>query len=115
MSVIFDPEEVLEQIGGEKELLIEIIKIFIDTYPDDLDALQKAILEKDAEEVRKAAHRMKGSVSNFGKFEAFETAKSMEHKAREKDLSEMVEKYEELVGHLLSLENEVKRYCDENE
>jgi HPt (histidine-containing phosphotransfer) domain-containing protein len=114
MSVIFDPNEILEQIGGEKELLREIIKIFIDTYPEDLKTLQNSILEKEPESIRKAAHRIKGSVSNFGQYEAFKSAKEIECKAREGELSDMANMYDELVGNLLSLENEVKRYLDES-
>ena len=112
MTVIFDPDEILEQIGGDKELLVDIINIFIETYPEDLKSLHEAIVESDPETIRKNAHRMKGSISNFGKYKAFEYAKSIEERAREGDISEITEMYDELVGHLNSLEREVKSYRD---
>jgi HPt (histidine-containing phosphotransfer) domain-containing protein len=110
MSKIFDPGEILEQIGGDKELLVDIIHIFIKTYPEDLKSLQEAIEEGDPENVRKNAHRMKGSVSNFGKYKAFETAKSIEERAKEGDLSKVKNMYEDLVIHLNLLEQEVKKF-----
>jgi HPt (histidine-containing phosphotransfer) domain-containing protein len=112
MTVIFDPDEILEQIGGDRELLVDIINIFVETYPEDLKALHEAIDEGDSENIRKAAHRMKGSISNFGKYQAFETARSMEYKAREGDLSNMGEMYGDLANHLNLLEQEVKKFCD---
>jgi len=113
MSVIFDPDEVLEQIGGDEDLLVEIIKIFIDTYPEDLKILLDSINEGDPESIRKNAHRMKGSVSNFGKRQAFESAKLIENLAKEGDLSKMPSMYDDLAESLFSLEREVKQYHDE--
>lgn len=112
MSVIFDPDEILEQIGGDKELLVDIINIFIETYPEDLKSLHEAIIEGDPENIRKNAHRMKGSVSNFGKHQAFETAKFIEEHAREGDISDVPGMYDELVNHLNLLDNEVKQFKD---
>jgi HPt (histidine-containing phosphotransfer) domain-containing protein len=114
MTKIFDPDEVLEQIGGDKDLLVDIINIFIDTYPEDLKTLQESIEEGDTETIRKNAHRMKGSVSNFGKYRAFESAKSIEDLAKEGNLSKMPEMYNELATNLTDLENEVIKYRDEH-
>jgi len=114
MNNMFDPEEVLEQIGGDKELLMDLIQIFIDTYPEDLKALHESVLEGDPETIRKNAHRVKGSVSNFGKHKAFHTAKSIEDLAKEGDLTEIPRMCNELVDHLLSLEKEIKRYQEVN-
>jgi HPt (histidine-containing phosphotransfer) domain-containing protein len=110
MSEVFNPSEVLDQIGGEEELLKEMIDIFLSIYADDLDAIDQAISSKDSESIRTTAHRMKGSVSNFGKRGAFLAAKIIEENASEGNISGMTELYDELVHQLLALENELKVY-----
>ena len=53
---------------------------------------------------------MKGSISNFGKYKAFETAKAIEEQAREGNIANVPKMYEDLTNHLTSLEEEVKKF-----
>ncbi len=70
------PSEILEKkeidltyldeiLGHDKDLKIEMIDLFIQNVPNDVDLLGNAILEKDLMGVKKIAHHMKSSLSMF--------------------------------------------------
>ena len=111
MNEIFDPETVLDEIGGEEELLKEMAEIFLAIYPEDLELIQKAITKGDYEGIRSSAHRMKGSVSNFGKKGAYLAAKELEDAARSNSMGEVNEKFKRLSEQVVSLDQALKAYC----
>jgi len=84
---ILDREEILERVGGDMELLAELVEIFTADSAEMLGRIEKAIETGDAEELRSAAHALKGSVGNFGENAAFKTARSLEMMGKEGDLS----------------------------
>lgn len=59
------PERMLSRLDGDMELAIQLAAIFIDEYPRMLERLRRAVASGSAERVRRAAHALKGSVSNF--------------------------------------------------
>ncbi len=107
----FQADEVLEQIGGSTELLREMIEIFQTVYSDDLKNIEESIRSGDAETVRRAVHRMKGSVSNFGKGRAYLAALRMEEEARSNNLSRMDGMLSELRTELEALLVELGNYA----
>lgn len=54
-----------ELSGGDEDFKHEMIKLFIESIPEDLDKLEDAIKNKDAPLVAKQAHHMKSSLSMF--------------------------------------------------
>lgn len=54
-----------KMMGDDKNLKIEMIQLFIQNIPNDVDLLGKAILEKNVLEIKKMAHHMKSSLSMF--------------------------------------------------
>jgi len=62
-----DPDRlaVLLRTGG-RELVGELIDIYLDEMPGRLDQLREAVEAEDVETVRTVAHRIKGSSSNLG-------------------------------------------------
>jgi HPt (histidine-containing phosphotransfer) domain-containing protein len=72
--------------GMEEDELLELVKLFIETSLSDLDRIQSAIDEGDAQKVAMAAHSIKGAASNLGLTEIFEIAKTMDLNARENNL-----------------------------
>ena len=51
---------------GDPEFMVEIVNLFLATYSDLLSDIDAAVLRQDSEGLRRAAHTMKGAVSNFG-------------------------------------------------
>lgn len=114
MNDVFDPESVLPAIGGEVELLKELIEIFQSIYPEDLEMIEKALRNGDLDELRKSAHRMKGSVANFGKKKAFEAAKDLEEAAKLKEAEKVNKLFEELKRQVIDLNNALIIYCEQD-
>ena len=77
-SSVFDPDEALDRIGGDENLLREMIDIFGHVLTDDMDKLEKSIKTDDKESIRKNAHRIKGSIGNFGMNRAYHAAYAVE-------------------------------------
>jgi CheY-like chemotaxis protein len=63
---VLDEEALLERCGGDDEMRSELIQLFLDEYPSLLSALRAAAVAGASAELRDAAHKLKGSASNFG-------------------------------------------------
>jgi two-component system, sensor histidine kinase and response regulator len=59
------PVRMLARLDGDRELAMQLAGIFIDEYPRMLRRLRDAVAAGSADEVRRAAHALKGSISNF--------------------------------------------------
>ena len=82
-----DESLALSRVGGDPELLREIVELFLNDYPQALERIRHAIAAHDPSGVEHHAHSLKGSVSTFGAKEAFEAALALEKKGRSRDLS----------------------------
>ena len=63
--VKWTPERMLARLDGDRELAVQLAGIFLDEYPNMLQRLRDAVSAGSADEVRRAAHALKGSISNF--------------------------------------------------
>lgn len=72
----------LERLGGDEELLREVAGLFLDEYPMLMDEIRTAAASGDAELLQRAAHSMKGSVSNFGADGVYQAAFALEQMGR---------------------------------
>lgn len=107
---VFDLDEALENIGGDMDLLKEILEIFLDDYPNQMEQIQEGILAGDSKAVEQAAHSLKGSVANFAAGRAREAAYRLEVLGREGNLGEAKEALADLereIGDLAAAMNAV--------
>ncbi len=111
---IFDLDDALEKVGGDKEILEEILVVFSESYPDQLSELKKAIENGDAPIVERAAHTIKGSVGTFSSKKAFETAFRLETMGRDGNLEDAVAVYSKLEQEVEELEAALKATLSES-
>ena len=78
--------ELAENVGLREDEFLELVELFVETGMSDLNKLQCAILEGDADKAASAAHSIKGAAGNLGFQEIYEVAKRIEEKARENSL-----------------------------
>ena len=71
-------ETLLEVIGGERELLVELIDSFLETAPPLLARLNQGVAQGNAAEVRTAAHTIKSSSKDFGATRLAELCQELE-------------------------------------
>jgi CheY-like chemotaxis protein/HPt (histidine-containing phosphotransfer) domain-containing protein len=81
-----DESLALSRVGGDVELLREVIDLFLDDYPSTFEKIKTAVAASDASALEQHAHSLKGSVSTFGASRAFEAAFELEKLGRTGDL-----------------------------
>ena len=98
-----DESVALSRVGGDVELLREVIGLFLDDYPQSIESIRDAVRRGDQTSVERHAHSLKGSVSTFGAQEVFEAALALEKQGRTGDLSNAaagLERLERALSHL---------------
>lgn len=68
----------------DKSVVVEIIDLFIEEYPDRIAKLTASIKEKDYAALKFAAHSLKGVVANFIALEVVNQARELENLAASK-------------------------------
>ncbi|MCX6604985.1 MAG: Hpt domain-containing protein [Acidobacteria bacterium] len=91
----------LERLGGDEELLREVARLFLEEYPGLLLEIRQAVAARDADALQRAAHSLKGSVSNFGADAAYNAAFVLEMMGRTRDLEHVERGLAELDEALL--------------
>lgn len=80
----------------DKEVVLEIINLFIEEYPERMLTIRKNIDQKDFDQLRFNTHSLKGVIANFIAPDVRALAKSLEMKGTKKDLNNTDELYSEL-------------------
>jgi signal transduction histidine kinase/DNA-binding response OmpR family regulator/HPt (histidine-containing phosphotransfer) domain-containing protein len=76
------PMEVLARVGGDRELLAEISRLFVDDAPRHLKKIREALDARDGESLRRAAHGLKGAAANFDAEGVVNAARALEEIGR---------------------------------
>jgi PAS domain S-box-containing protein len=103
-----DESLALSRVGGDVELLKEVIGLFLDDYPQTFEKIKNAVAGSDASALEHHAHSLKGSVSTFGAGRAFEAAFALEKRGRERDLRDVKEGLYQLEQALAALRPELE-------
>jgi CheY-like chemotaxis protein/HPt (histidine-containing phosphotransfer) domain-containing protein len=75
-------DHVLARVGGDRQLLAEISKLFVDDAPRHLEKIREAIEQRDGESLRRAAHGLKGAAANFEADGVVSAARTLEEIGR---------------------------------
>jgi CheY-like chemotaxis protein len=81
-SAAVDWAAALDYFGGDRKLLRDLIRIFLEEYPRWLTELRQAIDAGSVAEVRRLAHSLKGSLAHFGAQNGCEAAYQLEMMGR---------------------------------
>ena len=76
-------DALLARVGGEVEIARELVGLFINECPRMLEAVRQSVAAGDAQEIRRSAHLLKGSVANFTETGAAAAALALEMIGRE--------------------------------
>ena len=85
---VFDPEDAIGKIGGDRELFLELITMFLGDETSSLAELERAVADGDAIGIERCAHRYKGTVGSLGAAQAMKAAAAMEAAGRGGDLDQ---------------------------
>lgn len=65
VTLAWSPAATVEHFGGDEKLARELIALFLNSCPRLLDNLRARLRDNDLAALGKAAHALKGSISNF--------------------------------------------------
>lgn len=109
---VFDAEGALNRLGGDQELLNELVQFFLEDVPVLLDQIRDGLRDGNAVLVERGAHSLKGLSANFGAQEAVDAALAVEQFGRDGDLSAAaaaLPRLEQNVGTLLEALNSYRQ------
>ena len=96
-------KELAENLGLEEDEYLELIDLLVEVGTTDLDKLQSAIDDGNAEDAARAAHSLKGASGNLGLMEFSQIAKEIEEKGRSGQLEGAAEAIQALRGQLKAI------------
>jgi two-component system, sensor histidine kinase and response regulator len=82
----FNRTELIDRLGGDVDLLADVVQLFLDDCPKRLAAISAAVEQRDAEAIRTSAHALKGAAGTIAAAAVFEAAQTLERIGAEKRL-----------------------------
>jgi CheY-like chemotaxis protein/HPt (histidine-containing phosphotransfer) domain-containing protein len=97
-----DWKEALSHVGGDRQLLRELVDLFLEHCPRWLADVRRAATQGDGPKLKAAAHAIKGSLGSLAAGDAYEAALRLETMGREGKLEDAEEACQ-------ALEDEISR------
>ena len=108
---VLDVAQLRDRLGDDDELVADVIRLYLDDYPQRLDAIAAAIQARDFARLRAEAHTLKGSASSLAGGRVADAARGLEAAAETGDivlagqrLSSLVSEAEQLAAALRALQ-----------
>jgi CheY-like chemotaxis protein len=111
---VLDWDAALEQVGKDASLLDEIVQIYLEECPRWRTELHQAMTRRDAAQIRRIAHTMKGSLVQLGARPAFEAALRLETLARDDNLTGAANAWAALENELDRLQPMLREHLTES-
>ncbi|PYU10577.1 MAG: hypothetical protein DMG29_17240 [Acidobacteria bacterium] len=108
-----DRATLMERLEGDAGLLAEMVGLFLQDYPRLLAAMREAVARGDAKSLERAAHTLKGAVSNFAAPAATAAALRLELMGRQANLTQAEEALAALEAELDRLKSLLAEFCQE--
>ena len=110
---VIDGPDLLNRVGGDAELLTELLSVFRVDCRLQLHVLHEAIAAGEAEAVERRAHCLKGTLANLAAVRGRELAGELEQMGRSRSLEGAAEKSAELEQEITLVEQALAELCQE--
>jgi HPt (histidine-containing phosphotransfer) domain-containing protein len=108
---VLDERAIMERVDGNRDLLREVVELFLDAYPRQQAELGAAIAGGATAEVARVAHAIKGSVAFFTSGPVVDLARSLEVKGRAGDLEAAQPTFDALAAAMERLVEALTRFA----
>ena len=112
-SEIVNTSVIMERVDGDRELLNEIVELFLAECPKLVSNVKEAIAKQDSKTLEFAAHTLKGAVGNLAASKAYSCAQELENMGRNDTLSGVEIAYQELEENIERLKPVLKALTKE--
>jgi CheY-like chemotaxis protein len=103
----FDINELYERVEGDKELMLELLRLFREQTPQMMAEIRRCAQSSDSAGLRQAAHSFKGACANLGARPAMKSAFALEVMGRENRLESVDAQLADLAREAKYLEREL--------
>jgi CheY-like chemotaxis protein len=107
---LVDWAHAFETVGGDHQLLHELIKVFLKDRDSLVDNIRNALESDNDKELRLSAHSIKGALTHLGARESAELAMKMESLASKQDINSARSVFEKFASSLEPLTAELKEF-----
>jgi CheY-like chemotaxis protein len=111
----FNKTELIDRLGGDADLVGEVIRLFLDDCPKRLSAINAAVEQRDPELIRTTAHALKGAAGTIAAAAVFEAAQTLERIGAEKRLNAADAAWRVLARESANLMDTLRRLAPEPE
>ena len=105
---------VLEVLGGDKQIVASLLSKFVGELTTDLAAIERAILDYDAETLSKIAHSIKGTSANLHALMLSAAAREFEQACSEADASLMKIKQQVMSEQTRAVQEAIESWTGES-
>jgi HPt (histidine-containing phosphotransfer) domain-containing protein len=109
---IFNYELALDRLDGDQELFADLVKLFLGESPKEFAAIAAAMSRQDAAVLASAAHKLKGSVTQFCADRLLDNVKNLEKLGRAGDLAAASSVCAAVEVQLCELQNALRTVID---
>ncbi len=110
MPRLVDWGRAFETVGGDQQLLCDLIRVFLKDRELMVANIQRAISTRNDKELRLSAHSIKGALTHLGARESADLAKRLEEMATVQDLDHVEAVFEKFSKSLQPLSEEMARF-----
>ena len=106
VDVIVDLDALKERVGGDTQLLGEIVELFLNEYPPVMARVKDAVASGDSERLERSAHSLRGFLLNLQAERASSAALELEIKGRRSDCvdtDKVLSKLEQEIGLVVAV------------
>ncbi len=105
-----DWQRAFETVAGDRELLVELIEVFLRERAQVATDIHKAIAEQDWRLLRRSAHSLRGALNHLGATAAAEIAGQLENLAQSEAADAIAETWDRMQTELGELTTEMERF-----
>jgi PAS domain S-box-containing protein len=107
----FDEDDMLARVSGDRQLLAELVEMFLDEWPKTILKLRRGFDERDAHAIERAAHNLRGALGAFSAEAASRTALAVETLGRGGEVTGADVLFEQLEQELAALSQQLDRFA----
>ena len=111
-SRYYDKKAILDRIDGDVDLFKQLIQLFVEEVPRQINHIKQAIREKDADRITLYAHTIKGSAYNIRAMELKQIAFDIEQAGKSSNFNLAASKIDTLVDTYEKLYSELSRVLE---
>ncbi len=107
---VFDCDSLLGNLGGDRDLAVEIVAVLRNSTPTILENVRTAAAKGDADALRRSAHQLRGALASVGAQASSEAAARLERCGREPELRDVAEAIDALDREMQRLAPELDTF-----